>query len=522
MRLLLQLLIVGLMHGGFVTSQGKSLNALLLQHVSRPFVSVRTPTDHVFPAGSNICTATTNTVKSQSDADALSSCETLSGNVVIGENFSGDVSLNGIGIIQGNLTAENVTQLTSIYAGNLTAVNGAFVLSDITILTTIHFPRLVFINTFSLIGIPALQGFLFESGVTCNDVLVSNTQLITLEGLNIVSVDTFDVNNNPYLTNVTTPFTKATQVLTLAANGRNLQVSFPNLQTAANVTIRNVSSIDMPQLMTVTSSLVFGSNTIQSLSLPSLQRIQGNFSIADSGSMNNISTPILAAVSQDLNFSGLSNVNAISLPQLGSISGSAVFSGGFNQLALPALTNAGNITIDTTGALDCNRTAPTSAINHSSYNCSSADSTLYLAPSGSSTTPSPAPSSSAPSSSALTGSGLTTAGKIGVGVGVGVGVPVLAAIIAFFVLRRRKAKRAQMEDDLLHTKPELSTATEIPRKEMSEGRRQEGGELDGVETRREKVEADSHERVEAPGDNPLMEMNAAPESNFVHEMPNSP
>jgi hypothetical protein len=463
------------------------------------------------------------TINSQIDADVLSNCETVFGNVIIGENFVASLSLDGIGIIQGNLTAENAGQLTTIYAGNLTAINGAFVLSNITILSEIHFPRLVFVNTFELIGIPALQGLNFEAGVTCNNVLVNNTQLNTLEGLNIVSVDTFDVINNPFLINVTIPFTKVTQDLTLAANGRDIQVSFPDLQTAADVTIRNVSSINMPQLTNVTSSLVFASNTIQSLSLPSLQQIQEDFSITDSGSMNNIGAPILVAVYRNLNFSGLSNVSTISFPQLGLISGSAIFSGGFNQLALPALTNVGNMTIDTTGTLDCSGTTPTSAITYGSYNCSSEDSTLYLAGSGSSTTPSSVPSSSASISlGVLTGSGLITGGKIGVGVGVGVGVLVLAAVIAFFVLRQKKAKRTQKDDDLLHTKPELSAATDIPRKEMSEGKYQERAELDDIETRQEKVEADSHERLEAPGDNLLLEMDAAPKSNFAYEMSTSP
>jgi hypothetical protein len=53
---------------------------------------------------------------------------------------------------------------------------------------------------------------------------------------------------------------------------------------------------------------------------------------------------------------------------------------------------------------------------------------------------------------------------------------------------------------------------------MSEGKYQEGAELDDIETRREKMEADGHERLEAPCYNLLLEMDAAPKSNFAHEM----
>jgi hypothetical protein len=195
----------------------------------------------------------------------------------------------------------------------------------------------------------------------------------------------------------------------------------------------------MPLLTNVTSSLVFTSNTIQNLSLPSLQQIREDFLIADSGNMNNISALILVAVYRNLNITSLSNVSTISFPRLGLISGTAIFFNGFNQLSLPALTNLGNMTISTTGTLEYNGTAPTSIIVYGSYNCSSGDSTLYLAASGNSTTSLPASSSSASIHlEALAGSGLTTGGEIGVGVG----MPVLAAVIAFFVLRLRKAKRA--------------------------------------------------------------------------------
>ena len=189
--------------------------------------------------------------------------------------------------------------------------------------------------------------------------------------------------------------------------------------------------------------------------------------------------------------------------------------GSFNDLTLGPAPVLGNISIATTGALNCNKTATTlDSSGDGWYNCTSSSSSLYIDKKNS-TTPTggtPAASTSAASSSG----GLSTGAKIGLGVGVAVAaILVIAILVGTFLLRRRRARRiaAEREAEAKHLKPELSATTEIPRKELQEGNYQGTTELDGKEGKIRNFELGGQERVEAPGSEP------APAFRHVHEMP---
>ena len=136
--------------------------------------------------------------------------------------------LDGIEKIAGNLVCQNAGQLTAFLANDLTAVNGVFGLNNLTILSSLNFPRLVFVNEFEFISLPAIRVLNFTAGVTTNTVIVSNTQLNNLDGLEIVSVDVFNVNNNPYMSSITIPFQSVNHAVDIAANARDCVASFPD------------------------------------------------------------------------------------------------------------------------------------------------------------------------------------------------------------------------------------------------------------------------------------------------------
>jgi hypothetical protein len=45
-------------------------------------------------------------IASQTDAEALKACPTITGNVVLATNAAGDIKLNGVGVIEGNFTSQ--------------------------------------------------------------------------------------------------------------------------------------------------------------------------------------------------------------------------------------------------------------------------------------------------------------------------------------------------------------------------------------------------------------------------------
>lgn len=457
------------------------------------------------------CSASTVTITDQSDADALAAC-TAPGwtNIVLDEAFSGEVTLNGIDIINGNLTFQNISQLTSVTAPNLTAIKGAFNLDSLTILSNLAFPALVFVNSMNVIGLPALQGLSFDAGPTVNNLLISDTQLYDLNGLNIVAADIVNINNNPYLTNISLPFTKVTQSLTISANSFQTVADFAQLQTAADMTLRNITGLSIPQLSSVSGSLgIYGTN-VQQFDFALLKTVGATFAIVDGPDLSSIRAPALTSVGGALYFDNTTKLDTINLPSLATVSGGAWLRGSFDDLTLGPAPVLGNISIITTGALNCSKIATRLDSSRDGwFNCTSSSTSLYINAKNSTT---PAAGTPAASSSG----GLTTGAKVGIGVGVAVAaILIIALLVLTFLLRRRRARRiaAEREAEAKPSKPELSAATEIPRKELQEGKYQGTTELDGKEGKIAHVELGGQERVEVPGSEP------EPALGPVHEMP---
>lgn len=282
----------------------------------------------------SVCDGPSITIASSADAQQIADCSTYSGDVVIDSSASGQVALNGVKSISGDLTCNNATQLTAITSDQLTTISGTFSLTGLTILSTLQFNNLNGVNMINWVGLPALQSLNFGQGVSkANQVYISNTQLNNIDGIELTAVGSIDINNNPYLTDVNVnDLTNVTTALSFSANGRDLQISFPNLQDAANLTFRNVSSIDMPSLSTVGGSIGFYSDTFQSFSAPNLTSTGGTLAFVDSPDLTNVSFPQLTQIGGGFLIANNTGIKAISgFPKLKTVVGAIDFAGSFNR-----------------------------------------------------------------------------------------------------------------------------------------------------------------------------------------------
>ncbi len=208
-----------------------------------------------------------------------------------------------------------------------------------TILSTLAFSSLNSVSTIEWVGLPALQGLNFPQGVsTATNVGISNTQLNTLSGIELMTVDNIDINNNPYLNTVNVnEIVNITGSLSFSANSKDLQITFDNLQQANNLTFRNVSSVTMPSLSLVNGSLGFYSDTFESFSAPNLTQTGGALAFVDSPNLSNISMPSLMGVGGGFLIANNTNLKSISgFPKLQVIVGALDFAGEFNKYVLPS------------------------------------------------------------------------------------------------------------------------------------------------------------------------------------------
>ncbi len=147
-------------------------------------------------------------------------------------------------------------------------------------------------------SLTAIDVLTFSAGLkTAKSIVVSDTFLKSLDGIDVVSADSIDINNNRRLVEYTSALANLTTLLNINANGLDLQVNFPNLIWIANMTISNVSSFSVPSLKTVNGSIRFDSNFFNSFSAPNLtSTATGDVSFVSNAELTNITCPLLTSV----------------------------------------------------------------------------------------------------------------------------------------------------------------------------------------------------------------------------------
>jgi len=309
----------------------------------------------------SICQQPTATVNSPADATALSGCSTIGGSVLVGPDASGTIDLSGPQQIVGDLIALNAGALTTLSSSSIGSIGGIFNLNNLTVLSTLSFSDLQTVGSISWTALPALPQLTFPSIVKkATNVLITNTFLSTLDGINLATVATLNINNNNRLKTFSTQLANITQLLNIDSNGQQLDISFPNLEWAANMTFRNVSSVSLPSLTVVNGSLGFYENYFSSVLTPNLTSVGsvstgiGSLAIVANPMLANLSMPLLKTIGGGNLIANNSGLDSVSFPVLTTVGGAIDFSGNFSTPSLPALSDVkGGFNMQSTSQIDC-------------------------------------------------------------------------------------------------------------------------------------------------------------------------
>lgn len=226
--------------------------------------------------------------------------------------------------------------LSSLSFGSLKSIGG-FELGSLTVLSELSFPQLTSVGSLNFTALPALQQLSFGgSGISQADsILITNTGLSSLQGINnLKEVETFNVNNNQALQNISLQVTNIKNALDIEANdglASGTSTSFPMLQSATNMTFRNCSSVSLPSLANVSQYLGFYGNTMELFEGPNLTTV-GGLIFVDNTELTNISIPKLTSVNntyQIANNTLLKEINGFT--KLAVIKGALDFRGNFTE-----------------------------------------------------------------------------------------------------------------------------------------------------------------------------------------------
>jgi aspartate 1-decarboxylase len=277
-----------------------------------------------------VCTQSTATINSQADVTSLADCATISGTIVVSAKATGVISIDGPQKIIGDVICENAGGLITLGSSSITTINGAMKLTNLTLLSSLSMSSLKTCDTINWVALPALPQLGFSSVLTkSNSITISNTFLSTLDGIDIDTASTLQIDNNNQLKTFTTKATTVTSAININANANTLVASFPNLIWAANMTLRNASSVSIPALTAVNGSLGFYGNYMTSIAAPNLTSV-GSLAFVANAKLANISVPILKTIGGANQIANNSALNAIDFPALTNVGGAIDFSGAFS------------------------------------------------------------------------------------------------------------------------------------------------------------------------------------------------
>lgn len=336
--------------------------------------------------------------------DDYSSCEALKGDLTITGDL-GTASLDSVKVIYGSLLINNATSLSSFSAGSLTTVTDELSLTSLTILSTLSLPQLTTVGSVNFVTLPALSSISLNSGVTSiNSLYISDTSLETLEGFDVTSLDTFNVNNNKNLASIDSNLKNVKVALEVSYNSDDVEVAFDDLEWANNITFRSVSSVSLSKLSKVNASIGFINTTLSEIDCSELSEVGGSLTINANDDLEEVDFSNLTKIGGGFVVSNNSELEEISgFDSLQTVGGAIILYGNFSNASLPSLKKvSGGVDIESETELDCDSfdsLQKKGAIQGDSYECKG-----VTASSSSSSSSSSGHSSTGGSSSEETGS----------------------------------------------------------------------------------------------------------------------
>ncbi|CRK38470.1 hypothetical protein BN1708_007792 [Verticillium longisporum] len=309
----------------------------------------------VASAQSSICSTATYTITSAAEATAIP-CRTME-SIEISSDLIGAVTIDGPTRLKGNLVVNNATQLVSLASSSLTTIDGRFELVGLELLNDVRFTALTAVETIEWVTLPALGTVVFgTAGVTsASSVRISNTDLRSLDGLNLASVDEMYINNNDRLLSYSTQLANVSKKLEIDSNGPALNVTLANLIWAQELIINNAASVLVPSLEVINGSMRFDQNSFTTFTAPNLTEFkEGDISFINNPELTNISFPLLETLGGSLTIVNNSRLAGIDgFPELKEIGGAVLLGGDFESVELPSLDDArGAFDVRSTQSID--------------------------------------------------------------------------------------------------------------------------------------------------------------------------
>lgn len=297
-------------------------------------------------------------ILSQADLDQIAGCQEIQGDLIF-DNFPDTlIRIDALNRLEGSIHVLRSPSLLRFEAQSLEVVTETIQMDRLQSLAMITIPLLVSVKNLDLEVLPLLTFMDLGSVANVGRLVLSDTALLTLSGLNSTNMTDFDVNNNRFMESIEIGVQEISGVLHISGNGRNIRVDMSQLRAANNITVNNVQALKLDGLEDVLESVSILENTFTSLSFPRLARVGGLVRLADNNVLTNVEVDSLTDIGGGLlivNNTILNNINFF--PSLSVIGGGLDIEGDVQQTSWPELRlikGAANM-ISTSNIFDCSQ-----------------------------------------------------------------------------------------------------------------------------------------------------------------------
>lgn len=302
------------------------------------------------------CSFSGFTATKSEQVQEVAACATAVGDITIQGDAFGSIDLSGVKQIFGDLTVVNATQAQTFLAPTLQLISGALTLSRNTILANVNLAQLTTVGTLEFNALPALTATGLTTGITSAEkVVISDTSLTSLEGINVFELKVFDVNNNKDIESIDSGLQSVTDTLNIAFNSDNVDVVLDQLTSANSVVFQSINSFSANNLTSINGSLAVSSSSVDKVQFKNLKSIGKSLTINENDDLEELDFPKLTEIGGALQILDNDKLRTFSgFDKLKTIGGSVSINGTFDNGTFESLQRiAGGFTLLTDGELSC-------------------------------------------------------------------------------------------------------------------------------------------------------------------------
>lgn len=308
------------------------------------------------PSVKSDCSFKDFTATASNQVQQVAACATAVGDITIQGDSFGTVELTGLEQVYGSLHVKNATKATTVNAPTLQLVSGELEFNANTILSDLNLAQLTTVGSFSLNALPALEKTGLTAGITsAESVIISDTGLSSLTGINVYKLKVFNVNNNDNIDTIDSGLQEVTDTIDISYNAEKVDVILKQLSSAKNIVLQQVNSFSAPNLTVANGSFAVSSSSVEKVELAGLTSIGNSLTVNKNEDLTELDFPKLKSIGGALQISDNDELKSFAgFPKLETIGGSVNINGTFDNGTFESLKRvSGGFILKTDGKLSC-------------------------------------------------------------------------------------------------------------------------------------------------------------------------